>query len=296
MSAGHRRFRPWIGAVLRHRCCTSLLYVGATLRRLLVVIFVLALKHAGAAGGRGERYVFARVAPSAGVWGLAPTLSNITDPKSVAGNVPTGSSVDLPLVIGRLAGPMIALSSHAVVARSRRGVVRTFAGFAAELARSGMNLVMRSGLSVQVIRTSWTKLSRGMPRAGLRSGLPESARLPDGLGDQMHELAFTEGSGFSCVERLAPIDTRIQVRRGDGGRLLVSLNEASFRGVPRRGFRPQVPLDPGSWVRWRYNWRWPGKDTWFYEDEVWNIAHGVVDTGAFLGEPGSVIDERVSLH
>lgn len=159
-----------------------------------------------------------------------------------------------------------------------------------------MNLVMRSALSVQLIRTSWTKLSRGMPGAGLRSGLPEAARLPGGLGDQMHELLFTEESGFSCVERVAAIDARIWVRRGDGGHLLVSLAEPKYRGVPRRGFRPQVPLAPGEWVRWRYNWRWPGKDTWFYEDEVWNIAHGDVDPGAFLGKPGSVVDERVSLH
>jgi hypothetical protein len=159
-----------------------------------------------------------------------------------------------------------------------------------------MNLVMRSSLSVQVVRTSWTKLSRGMPGAASRSGLAEAARLPGGLDGQMHELHFAEESNSTCVERLAPVDVRISVRRVDGGGLLVSLADPVYRGVPRRGFRPRVPLSPGAWLRWRYNWRWPGKDTWFYEDEVWNIAHGDVDAGAFLGEPGSVVDERVSLH
>ena len=46
-----------------------------------------------------------QLAPSAGVWGLAPTLPNYIDRGSIAGNVPAGSGGPLPLVAGPLACP-----------------------------------------------------------------------------------------------------------------------------------------------------------------------------------------------
>ena len=48
-----------------------------------------------------ERDPFRHLAPSTGVWGLAPTLPNVLELRSVAGSVPTGSHPYLPLVISQ---------------------------------------------------------------------------------------------------------------------------------------------------------------------------------------------------
>ena len=84
-------------------------------RRLLLAV----LGPSGASGGPrskaralvriagAERHPFRHLAPLAGVWGLAPTLPNIIEHRSVAGSVPTGSSPHLPLVISQLPGALI---------------------------------------------------------------------------------------------------------------------------------------------------------------------------------------------
>lgn len=70
-----------------------------------------------------ERHPFRHLAPLAGVWGLAPTLPNVLEPRSTAGSVATGSGAHLPLVISRLPGSLIAWTSPAsavVLAECRR--------------------------------------------------------------------------------------------------------------------------------------------------------------------------------
>ena len=84
LSAVLTRLGVLIGAVLRPRCCTSLLYIH------LVCI-------AGA-----ERNLFHYLAPLAGVWGLAPTLHNIIEPRGIVGSVATVSSRPHPHLISEL--------------------------------------------------------------------------------------------------------------------------------------------------------------------------------------------------
>lgn len=60
-----------------------------------------------------ERRPVRHLAPLAGVWGLAPTLPNTTDHRSIAGSVPTGSRVHLPLVISPLPGSLSTWNSPA---------------------------------------------------------------------------------------------------------------------------------------------------------------------------------------
>ena len=64
-----------------------------------------------------ERHPFRHLAPSAGVWGLAPTLPNTTEHRSVAGSVPTGSRAHLPFVISRLPGSLNIWASPASTVR-----------------------------------------------------------------------------------------------------------------------------------------------------------------------------------
>ena len=54
-----------------------------------------------------ERNYVRHLAPSAGAWGLAPTLPNVLERGSVAGSVPTGSSAPSSLVISRRPGARI---------------------------------------------------------------------------------------------------------------------------------------------------------------------------------------------
>ena len=77
------RARPWLMTLNDERCqavCQARAFV----------------RIAGA-----ERHPVRHLAPLAGVWGLAPTLPNVLELRSVAGSVPTGSHPYLPLVISQ---------------------------------------------------------------------------------------------------------------------------------------------------------------------------------------------------
>jgi hypothetical protein len=153
---------------------------------------------------------------------------------------------------------------------------------------------------VQVVRTSWTKRSRGGLEAARRNAAPEGLVLPTTRPPLVHEVLIDEAVGFEPREvargELAAVEL-VQLRLEHG--LLRVQCPVTPWGMPRRWRRPPaVRLAPGEWLRWQVNYRFAGScgGDWSYRLDTLNVAHGPVAPEVFLGVPTRHVDERAGLR
>ncbi|MEU6278741.1 hypothetical protein [Streptomyces sp. NPDC047028] len=150
-------------------------------------------------------------------------------------------------------------------------------------------------VTVQRVRTSWTKRSRGGEAAARRNAAPVSFVLPHMPPGFAHSIQISEREGF--VPRARQTDLRwIDVSlRDEGDRLRVLARVGPLFGLPPRRRRPPaVRLLPGQWVRWQLNYRFSsasGTRDWSYWVDTFNIAYGLVGRDVFMSEPDVVVDE-----
>ena len=163
---------------------------------------------------------------------------------------------------------------------------------------------------VQVVRTTWTKASRGQPGASARAAVPLAFAV-DGTpsGDRtdavlVETIEADETDGFTTVHRTEPIDA-LPVRIAhldialDGERLVVTRRVEKGTGWPARS--PAIVafrLGVGEWGRIVRNHRFSGySQEWSYEKTVVSIAHlATVDRRVFVDtEPDRERDEQARL-
>ncbi|MFE3499738.1 hypothetical protein ACFXPX_19110 [Kitasatospora sp. NPDC059146] len=155
-------------------------------------------------------------------------------------------------------------------------------------------------ITVQWIRTSWTKRSRGGEAAARRNAAPVGFTIPNAPSSLAHVVRMHERDGFEPSggqEELGKVD--VQLREADG-RLRVLPRVQPLFAVPARPRRPPaVRLVPGQWVRWQLNYRFSsaaGTQDWSYWLDTFNVAYGPVTADAFSSESTVFIDERGPLR
>lgn len=153
---------------------------------------------------------------------------------------------------------------------------------------------------IQVLCVTWSKASRGGEGAVARSATPLGLALPGELtAASFHQVVFDEIGEFTPRSQCLPLeqlDDRIHIDTHD---TVPVVRVGPLFGFGYRGYRPPVPLYPTRWIRWMQNSRWTsvtGHGDWRYTTEIVNIAVARVKPDVFLGEPGKLIDERVSLR
>ncbi|MFD0369805.1 hypothetical protein [Streptomyces sp. NPDC127114] len=155
-------------------------------------------------------------------------------------------------------------------------------------------------ITVQWVRTSWTKHSRGGEAAALRNAVPAGFRLPPPAPDVAHFVHMAEWNGFTPQASERPLRSVDVGLRDERGRLRVQAWVNPMSGLPPRRRRPPaVRLEPGQWVRWQLNYRFSGVTSardWSYWLDTFNVAYGPVDRDAFLSEPPTLVDERGPLR
>jgi hypothetical protein len=167
------------------------------------------------------------------------------------------------------------------------------------LGRSEADIMIAMDVTVQWVRTSWTKRSRGAPHADARNRAPVAFVLPPGPSPLVHEVLMQESDDFRPrfeVTDTLPAKTRLRLReRGEALTVQVGIGF----GAPCRGYRPSVTIRPGEWLRWQMNKRsssFAGMGDWHYELQTVNIAFGPVRPDAFLGRPPHLVDELAALR
>lgn len=156
-------------------------------------------------------------------------------------------------------------------------------------------------ITVQWIRTSWTKESRGGEAASRRNATPVGFALPPGgTATSAHVIRMQERDGFKpCATQEDPAKVDVRLMEADG-RLRVFPRVQPLFGLPPRPRRPPaVRLAPGQWVRWQLNYRFSsalGIRGWSYWLDTFNVAYGPISTEVFLSSPTSFIDERGPLR
>ncbi|MFJ5926231.1 hypothetical protein ACIQF6_26850 [Kitasatospora sp. NPDC092948] len=151
-------------------------------------------------------------------------------------------------------------------------------------------------ITVQWIKTSWTKQSRGGEAAARRNAAPMGFLLPPDLDSaSAHLVRMREEHRFEPQEiQVAHRNVAVSLRQADG-RLRILPRVDPLHGLPPRRRRPPaVPLHPGQWVRWQLNYRFSsanGMRDWSYWLDTFNIAYGPVDADVFLSTPTVYIDE-----
>jgi hypothetical protein len=141
-------------------------------------------------------------------------------------------------------------------------------------------------LLIQMIRTTWSKASRGGTAAALRNAVPETCRLPHLLPRSqpitvIHTVQFAEINQFAV-----PTHTDVTITVGIDKVRLDSIalypSEDTIRvaaewlllaGAPRR--RPisnLLELSAQHWVQIRYNLRSGLDDAWRYYKYVFNVG------------------------
>jgi hypothetical protein len=144
---------------------------------------------------------------------------------------------------------------------------------------------------IQEIRSIWSKVSRGGAAAALRNSVPEAALFPTikakPAAHQIfhHLVVYGEANDFAVPVKSESVE--LATSSNDIG--CVKINVLSERvavayeynykcgGLPPRQVRPgvnvreEVMIEPGSWVRVRYNGRFSG-DEWWYEKVVVNVG------------------------
>lgn len=151
-------------------------------------------------------------------------------------------------------------------------------------------------VTVQWVRTSWTKRSRGGEAAARRNAVPVGFPLPDGLVQSVHTVRMHEKDDFTPVDGLAERKLAAVQLRETEGRLRVFPRVDPLFGLPPRPRRPPaVRLAPGQWVRWQLNYRFSsaaGVRDWSYWLDTFNVAYGPVTADVFLGTPAFHVDEQ----
>ena len=150
----------------------------------------------------------------------------------------------------------------------------------------------------QLVRTTWTKRSRGGAPATRRATAPVGFLLPSTAPPVFHRVRMDEHQDFEpLAEVLADLPNSVLVREQDTG-LLVHAVIDPF-GRPRRHRRPPaVRLALGEWVGWQVNYRYtnPYRGDWTYALDTLNIAYGPAAQNAFLGDATYYVDERGHLR
>ncbi|MGW3102793.1 hypothetical protein [Streptomyces sp. NPDC001100] len=151
-------------------------------------------------------------------------------------------------------------------------------------------------VTVQWVRTSWTKRSRGGEAAARRNAVPVGFPLPDGSAQSVHTVRMHEKDDFAPYDGLAERKQVAIQFRETGGRLRVFPRVDPLFGLPPRRRRPPaVRLVPGQWVRWQLNYRFSsaaGVRDWSYWLDTFNVAYGPVTAEVFLGTPAFHVDEQ----
>ncbi|MGW3356912.1 hypothetical protein ACWDFL_16030 [Streptomyces bungoensis] len=150
-------------------------------------------------------------------------------------------------------------------------------------------------ITVQWVKTSWTKRSRGGEAAARRNAVPFGFPLPQLPSELAHFVQVSERDDFeprSSQRDLRGIGVSL---RDEGDRLRVLARVEPLFGLPPRPRRPPaVRLLPGQWVRWQLNYRFSsaaGIRGWSYWLDTFNIAYGPTDRDVFLSEPTVIVDE-----
>ncbi|MEV4191402.1 hypothetical protein [Streptomyces toxytricini] len=149
-------------------------------------------------------------------------------------------------------------------------------------------------ITVQWIRTSWTKLSRGGKAAARRNAVPIGFPVRQAPPSFAHVVEVSEWDGFVPHESVKDLgDVGVDVR-DEGDRLRVLAREERVYGMPPRPRRPPaVRLSEGQWVRWQLNYRFGGigHGNWSYWLDTFNVACGPVEPDVFLSAPTVWVDE-----
>lgn len=150
----------------------------------------------------------------------------------------------------------------------------------------------------QLVRTKWTKRSRGGAGAARRNATPTAFLLPSVHPPLTHTVVMDERDGFEPAESLeyARPDNAIVLLKEVYGRLRVHPGAAN--GLPQRKRRPPaVWLAHGEWIQWQVNYRFSGYSIeWIYRLDTWNIAYGEAKPDTFTtGTPTRYVDERARL-
>ncbi|MGJ5756012.1 hypothetical protein FB563_7710 [Streptomyces puniciscabiei] len=150
-------------------------------------------------------------------------------------------------------------------------------------------------ITVQWVRTFWTKRSRGGTAAARRNGVPVGFPLPEVPLDRAHLVRVTERKDFTPEESRMDLNGIPMSLRERDGTLRVFAHCGPLSGLPPRPRRPPaVRLRPGQWVRWQLNHRYSsaaGTADWSYWLDTFNVAYGPVGHEVFLGEPTVLVDE-----
>ena len=150
-------------------------------------------------------------------------------------------------------------------------------------------------ISVQWIKTSWTKRSRGGEPAARRNAAPIGFQLRQMPPSVAHFIRMSEQDGFEPHESELDLDKVGLNLRDEGGTLRVIARVEPLFGLPPRPRRPpSVRLAPGQWARWQLNYRFSsaaGVQDWSYWLDTFNIAYGPVSRDAFLSDPTVLVDE-----
>lgn len=154
-------------------------------------------------------------------------------------------------------------------------------------------------ITVQWIRTTWTKESRGGDAAARRNAAPTGFTLPHRAAPLAHVIRMHERDGFEPQDDRKDLrDVDVRLREADG-RLGVFPRVEPMFAPTRRRRPPGVRLVPGQWVRWQLNYRFSsalGIRGWTYWLDTFNVAYGPVGTDVFLSTPTVFIDERRPLR
>ena len=155
-------------------------------------------------------------------------------------------------------------------------------------------------ITIQWIRTSWTKESRGGEAASRRNAAPIGFALPLAEVATAHMIRMHERDGFDPYDTQEdPGKVDVQLREADGRLRVFPRVQPLFALPPRPRRPPAVRLGPGQWVRWQLNYRFSsaaGMQGWSYWLDTFNIAYGPVDADVFLSEPTVVVNEQGPLR
>ena len=141
-------------------------------------------------------------------------------------------------------------------------------------------------LLVQMIRTTWSKASRGGAAAAARNAVPETCRIPHLLPPAepvtvVHTLEFAEINQF-----VSPLHTNVTMTAGIEKLRLhaialyparevirVAAEWLLLEGAPqRRPIANVAELSAQNWMQMRYNLRSGLDDGWAYYKYVFNIG------------------------
>jgi hypothetical protein len=162
---------------------------------------------------------------------------------------------------------------------------------------------------VQVIRTRWTKASRGAPGSIDRAAVAEGTAfcpVPSGTECAVQELEADEVTGFALDERRWDFDEQLPTEvsglrlTSDNGVVEVERVVSPDSGWPPRD-TPRVAfrLRQGEWGRAVRNFRHSGREHWSYTKVVVNVASlgAPSDPSLFVGgAPNYVFDEQALLR